>query len=136
MKQMHRYFLVTIISLGFILSCSNKEAENNQYSFFVAGHVYGYPGESKDNIGVHPPFKKKLYLIRDNAQIEFGVFTGDIVEDGKNEMEWDELDADVLIQVKESILLQEITIFRILRKEQFSKKDTAIVIEVLNTKMI
>ena len=95
MKQTYHYFLIAIILLGFTLSCSNKETENNKYSFFVAGHVYGYPGESKDNIGVHPPFKAKLDIIRNNTQIEFGVFTGDIVEDGKNEMEWDELDADV-----------------------------------------
>lgn len=92
---MNRQILIAIIVSILVFGCSNKETENNEYSFFVAGHVYGYPGESKDNIGVHPPFKDKLDLIKNNNLIEFGVFTGDIVEDGTNEKEWDELDADI-----------------------------------------
>ncbi|MEP3208461.1 MAG: metallophosphoesterase [Maribacter sp.] len=74
---------------------SSNKTEQKPYAFFVAGHVYGFPGESKNNIGVHPPFKKRLDLIRNNSLIEFGVFTGDIVEDGTKETEWDELDADI-----------------------------------------
>ena len=79
----------------FCLGCSIKEIENTAYSFFIAGHVYGYPGESQNNIGVHPPIKEKLDLIKNNDIIKFGVFTGDIVEDGKEEKEWDELGVDV-----------------------------------------
>ena len=55
------------VLLVLLLSSCNAQQTNEQmldYSFFVAGHVYGYPGESEDNIGVHPPFKEKLGLIK------------------------------------------------------------------------
>lgn len=78
-------------------SCTTSQTARNsiEYSFFVAGHVYGYPGESEANIGVHPPFKEKLGLIKNNPNIAFGVFTGDMVYSGSKEKEWDELDADI-----------------------------------------
>ena len=98
---MHRYLVIAISLSLWLFGCSDKETEDNEYSFFVAGHVYGFPGEPKDNIGVHPPFKNKLDLIKDNELIEFGVLTGDIVEDGGNEAEWDELDADMAYTGKE-----------------------------------
>lgn len=87
-------FLLLLLSA---FSCSSPEADKNplEYSFFVAGHVYGYPGESEENIGVHPPFKQKLGLIKNDTSIAFGVFTGDIVYNGALEKEWDELDADI-----------------------------------------
>ncbi len=80
-----------------IICCTSSQTVKNplEYSFFVAGHVYGYPGESEANIGVHPPFKEKLGLIKNDSNIAFGVFTGDIVYNGALEKEWDELDADV-----------------------------------------
>jgi len=84
--------------LVLLLSSCNAQQTNEQmldYSFFVAGHVYGYPGESEDNIGVHPPFKEKLGLIKNDPNIAFGVFTGDIVYNGALEKEWDELDVDI-----------------------------------------
>lgn len=87
------FFLLVFIFFGCSSAQTDKETRN--YSFFVAGHVYGYPGESEANIGVHPPFKEKLGLIRDNDEIAFGVFTGDIVYNGKLEKEWDELDEDI-----------------------------------------
>ncbi|WP_136468220.1 metallophosphoesterase family protein [Flagellimonas onchidii] len=86
------YFLLFVL---FIYGCFETQIEDAQYSFFVAGHIYGAHGEGKNNIGVHPPFKDKLDLIRDNESIQFGVFTGDLVEDGKDENEWDELDMDI-----------------------------------------
>lgn len=62
------------------------------YSFFVAGHTYGSPGVN--NIGVHPPFKAKFNYIENRNEIQFGVFTGDIVLYG-SEQNWDEIDADI-----------------------------------------
>ena len=62
------------------------------YSFFVAGHTYGSPGV--DNEGVHPPFKAKFEYIQNRNEIQFGVFTGDIVITGTVQ-NWDEIDADV-----------------------------------------
>jgi hypothetical protein len=62
------------------------------YSFFVAGHTYGSPGV--ENVGVHPPFKAKFDLIRNDKTIELGVFTGDIVIMGTDQ-NWNEIDADI-----------------------------------------
>ena len=62
-----------------------------QYSFFVAGHTYGVPGV--DNEGVHPPFKPWFAEIN-SQNIDFGVFTGDIVIRG-TPANWDEIDADL-----------------------------------------
>ena len=62
-----------------IQSCSNASTENSKsypYSFFVAGHTYGY--RWVDNKGLHPPFEEKFDLI--NARgAEVGVLLGDIV---------------------------------------------------------
>jgi len=49
----------------------------SKYSFFVAGHVYGKPGQL-DKTGLHPPFKLAFDSIRNKA-IDFGVFAGDSV---------------------------------------------------------
>lgn len=92
--------LKILILFGVLLSSScgwNEKTDTVEYKFFVAGHVYGYPGESEDNIGVHPPFKEKLVMLRDDPAISFGVFTGDIVYNGALEKEWDELDQDVSV---------------------------------------
>jgi len=62
------------------------------YSFFVAGHTYGKPGVN--NVGVHPPFKAKFNYIQSRTEIQFGVFTGDIVITGTVQ-NWDEIDEDV-----------------------------------------
>lgn len=56
---------------------SREPTTNIQYSFFVAGHVYGSPHGKK--IGLHPPFKNKFNIITDNPKIEMGFLTGDIV---------------------------------------------------------
>jgi hypothetical protein len=63
-----------------------------EYSFFIAGHVYGKPGV--DNDGVHPPFRDKFPLIQNNDTIEFGVFLGDFVIAGNDE-NWNEIDTEI-----------------------------------------
>jgi hypothetical protein len=84
-----------ILFLMLVVDASCQNAQDASYSFFVAGHVYGAHGESEKNIGVHPPFKEKLLLIKNDTSIAFGVLTGDMVYDGASEKEWDELDADI-----------------------------------------
>ena len=63
-----------------------------QYSFFVAGHAYGTPGES--NVGLYPPFKEKFELINSEEKMALGVLTGDIVRNS-TESEWSAVDADL-----------------------------------------
>lgn len=64
---------------------------DTEYCFFVAGHTYGKP--LVDNIGFHPPFKKKFDLIH-QRKARFGILTGDIVI-GSTKQNWDEIDQDI-----------------------------------------
>jgi len=59
------------------------------YSFFVAGHVYGHP-ETEDN-DLHPPFRSKRRFIEREPDLQFGIFTGDIVRKSSPEA-WDAVD--------------------------------------------
>jgi hypothetical protein len=63
-----------------------------EYSFFVAGHTYGKPGAN--NTGLHPPMVAKFDLIKNDSTIEFGVLTGDIVENA-SASKWDAVDAQL-----------------------------------------
>lgn len=88
-------FVSTIIL--FCSSCSKlddhtKNHRSIDYSFFVAGHVYGTPG-SKYQVGVHPPFKSAFNHIRDKS-LDFGVFAGDSVI-GSQKKRYDALKSDI-----------------------------------------
>ena len=82
-----------LISFLFFFTINSALAQNNPYSFFVAGHVYGKPGVN--NTGVHPPFKQKFSYIQSRPEIILGVFTGDIVFPNPVAQDWDEIDADI-----------------------------------------
>jgi hypothetical protein len=69
-----------------------RVAGASPYSFFVAGHTYGVP--NVDNPGVHPPFKA-LFPQINSLQMDFGVFTGDIVI-WSTPTNWDEIDEDLI----------------------------------------
>lgn len=71
---------------------SRESATNIQYSFFVAGHVYGSPRGNK--IGLHPPFKNIFNSIKINSKIEMGILTGDIVWMSTT-TNWDEVDREL-----------------------------------------
>ena len=91
------YFIVVCVFILVFSGCNldllNKDKPDPVlYSFFVAGHTYGSPGVN--NVGVHPPFKERFDLIRNDESIKFGVLTGDIVYNG-TEKNWDEIDEDL-----------------------------------------
>ena len=65
-----------------ILFCCLSTQTFSKYSFFVAGHSYG--SHSGLNIGLHPPFLKKLSSLSDSS-INFLFLTGDIVNKSTNE---------------------------------------------------
>jgi hypothetical protein len=91
-----------VMLLGSMVACTTPDPADNeatlassasevQYSFFVAGHTYGVP--QVNNEGVHPPFK--AWFPELNSQnLDFGVFTGDIVMKS-TAADWDEIDADL-----------------------------------------
>ncbi len=79
--------LVIGIIIGIFFSC--KQEPQNTFSFFVAGHTYGAPMAS--NPGLHPPFIEMFDFINDKPDIEFGIFTGDIVRESNTES-WDSVE--------------------------------------------
>jgi len=89
--------LLFLIVLYLLVSCEENENSDYDYtgvnySFFVAGHVYGNPGRTEP--GIYPLFKDKFEYIKNDSMIKFGIFTGDIVKVATTE-EWDEVDKDI-----------------------------------------
>ena len=61
----------------------NIQADNQGYSFYIAGHTYGKPAvESK---GLYGPFTDKFHLINEYKSIKFGFLLGDLVKKASNE---------------------------------------------------
>lgn len=84
-----------MLKVFFIFSltcCLAFNLSGQEYSFFIAGHVYGEQGV--DNVGFHPPFKAKFPLIQNQEDIKFGVLLGDVVFYPSPE-DWDEVDAEI-----------------------------------------
>lgn len=67
------------------------QSDKAPYSFFVAGHTYGIPGDR----GIHPPFREKFAYIDSRPEIKFGVFNGDIVAPNPTAADWDAVDSDL-----------------------------------------
>ena len=90
---MKNFFL--IISLSLIIHSCDDNPNVESYSFFIAGHTYGKPGMDIVRNGLHPPFKNKFELIKENHSIQFGIFLGDIVWES-NEESWNNVDNDII----------------------------------------
>lgn len=76
-------FVLSLFSFALLFSsCDSQEPEQNGYSFFVAGHVYGKAiwGDMVAEPGMHPPFVNKIDYINSKPEIELGFFTGDVVQ--------------------------------------------------------
>lgn len=61
----------------------NFDIEEMQYSFYVAGHAYGAGTEVPD--GLHGPLISYLETVTMDPKMEFGVFTGDFVQEDNDE---------------------------------------------------
>lgn len=82
-----RKTLIIGIFIGMLFSCTQEP--QNTFSFFVAGHTYGTPLST--NPGLHPPFIEMFDFINDKPDIDFGIFTGDIVRESNMES-WDSVE--------------------------------------------
>jgi len=88
-----RPLLLLLVAITYSCISNNRYSNpSDPYSFLIAGHTYGQTGVH--NKGVHPAFKEKFELIRQDELIKFGVFTGDIVIVG-NKKTWGYIDADI-----------------------------------------
>ena len=76
----------------FIVSFVEAFCQDQPYSFFIAGHVYGTPGV--ENVGFHPPFKAKFEYIQGREEIELGFLLGDMVYWGSEE-KWNNVVAEI-----------------------------------------
>lgn len=79
--------VLLLVSVLYYSSC--KQATDESYSFFVAGHTYGSP--AGDNIGLHPPFLDEFDKLNNDTRLAFGIFTGDIVRKA-SQVAWDTID--------------------------------------------
>ena len=96
-----KFYLV--VSFCLLAACKEKVNTSDDdpgidYSFFVAGHVYGTPGRKQP--GIYPLFKEKFNDIKNDSLTKFGIFTGDIVKEGTVE-EWEEVDKDIADLLKD-----------------------------------
>ncbi len=83
--------------IGFVCACDREEVKPEQetqreYSFFVAGHVYGTPG--LEQTGIYPLFVNNFELINTDTLIRFGILPGDITKEGLPE-EWNAVEDDL-----------------------------------------
>ncbi|WP_422082728.1 metallophosphoesterase family protein [Ulvibacterium sp.] len=93
LKKVFPKNLVLLLLAQFIFLFWNcKNDKGVQYSFFVAGHVYGKPRGGE--LGVYDSLKMRFDLINTYRNMKFGVFTGDIVRSA-NEKSWDAIDDDL-----------------------------------------
>ena len=63
-----------------------------KYSFFVAGHTYGAPGDSTP--GLYRPFLNSFPILTESPRMAFGFLAGDIVQQSTQE-HWDAVDRDL-----------------------------------------
>ncbi|MEL6673401.1 MAG: metallophosphoesterase [Bacteroidota bacterium] len=54
-----------------------------EYSFYVAGHIYGSPFKQDEHI--HEPFREIIPFLNAEPTLEFGVLTGDVVQFASDE---------------------------------------------------
>ena len=80
---------VAILSIA--VGCGNPKKE---YSFFVAGHVYGAPGP--DDMKIHPPFKDAFPFIKEQEGMAFGILAGDVVYSPSHET-FEKLESDMTL---------------------------------------
>ena len=91
--------LLSILVLFDFSSCKKDEnvvpqqAVELDYSFLVAGHVYGDPNEFI--LGFYPPFEEHIPYIQEYDKMRYAFFTGDVVRTGSNQSHWDEFFEDV-----------------------------------------
>jgi hypothetical protein len=82
-------FLVMLMDISCMQEGNSEKSDGESYTFFVAGHVYGY--RWVDNKGFHPPFREQFSLINER-DAEVGVLLGDIVFECTEE-DWEEVDS-------------------------------------------
>jgi len=93
------FLSILLVNASLFVGCKKEEVQPNlpvekiDYSFLVAGHVYGDPQVSV--LGFYPPFKEHFSSIQEQEKIEFAFFTGDVVREASNETQWDSAITDM-----------------------------------------
>lgn len=74
-----QYHLILLAGLVLFSACSGEEEKEvlPDYSFVVAGHVYGHPDRFTSS--VYPPFIKSLDSLLGNKRPDHIILTGDVV---------------------------------------------------------
>lgn len=78
--RFQKYFSFCLFFISTLsYSQNNSICSDTDYSFFVAGHVYGDPNSDHDTIGLYQPFLNKIDEINSCENLEIGMLTGDVV---------------------------------------------------------
>ncbi len=93
MRKRHFLFLYLFFFICCESSTDSDRKTSQNFSIFVAGHVYGRAGANHE--GVHPPLRPHLRRLGKDSLFAFGVYTGDIVGTGATEVDWDEIDLQI-----------------------------------------
>lgn len=93
-KQVYLLFLILFL----FVSCKKENidppaSDKVQYSFLVAGHVYGDPLDN--SIGFYPPFKDQFSYIQSIPDVKQAIYTGDVVRQASSEAQWDSAIVDM-----------------------------------------
>ena len=81
----------SMLAISLLTSCDSPPPKPD-YSFFVAGHVYGPAGKSA--VGMHAPFVSSFSYLNERGGLELGVLTGDVVATPTQE-HWDTVRAQL-----------------------------------------
>ena len=94
-KALGSHSLITILAIVLLSSCKltspGPPPADPLYSFFIAGHTYGY---YLNDPGLHPPFEAKYPMINNDPFLEMGFLTGDMIH-LPSEEGWDVVDSSV-----------------------------------------
>lgn len=90
-----RFRVNTIIFVLLLSLSAISNAQNQDYSFFVAGHTYGNPNNIQ--YGIHQNFVDYFPVLNNDPKMELGFLTGDVVYQSTPAY-WDsaQVDLDVL----------------------------------------
>lgn len=91
MKQFK--FIVCLFNIVLMVACEEKN-DHHPYTFFVAGHTYGSPGDN--SLGLYEVFTDRFDILLEDEKMELGFLTGDMVF-APSAAHWDAIDTELAV---------------------------------------
>lgn len=84
--------LIAVLTVAIFSGCSIEQESEVEYSFFVAGHIYGNP--LYPQYGIYDSLKEFIPELNNQPKMEFGFLTGDVVVK-PDSLHWDSLQIEL-----------------------------------------